>query len=145
MLMKGRLGTRIDWARTCAWVLNIKFWIYKNNLSIFQICELWLMKSQTCIQRIWKITSIKKSDPDVLDGFATVCMKRKAKNFVKFIGNAPQVQLTITLCLPHFHALRTEHTVKMCPWWLSVLISPINRLLDMTVIRHLSWKNIIMS
>lgn len=41
--------------------------------------------------------------------------------------------------------LCNENIVKMCPWWLFALFSPINRLLDMTVIRHLSWKKIIMS
>lgn len=41
--------------------------------------------------------------------------------------------------------LCNENIVMMRPWWFFALFSPINRLLDMTVIRHLSWKKIIMS
>lgn len=38
------------------------------------------------------LSSIKRAiHIDVSDGFATVCMKRKAMSSVKIIGNAPQM------------------------------------------------------
>lgn len=101
------------------------------------------MKSQACIQKTKRYLSKKKSHIDVSDSFALVCTKRKVNKLSKdYRQCSTNVINNYSVSTPF---LCNENIVKICPWWVFTLFSPSNRLLDVAVIRHLSWKKIIMS
>lgn len=74
-----------------------------------------------------------KSHIDVSDGSAIVCTKRKANELSEdYRQCSTKVINNYSVSTPF---LCNENIVKMCPWRLFALFSPINRLLDMMVIK----------